>query len=193
MQLMKQVHIVVDGYVQKVGFREFVLKETFGRGISGYVKNLDDGKVEIIAEGSEDELQGLISRINITRYPISVTEILVSWEEATGEFRKFEIFRGDMQEEIFERIDYIVTILHENLDISKENLSVSKQNLSISKENLSVSKETLKNTGTIVDLQKSMLNKQDQMLDLGKETKNEIVGLRKDTGSYLEEEFKEKK
>ena len=40
---------------------------------------------------------------------------------------------------------------------------------------------------------KVTLNKQDQMLDLGKETKNEIVGLRKDTGSYLEEEFKEKK
>ncbi|MDD4128092.1 MAG: acylphosphatase [Methanomicrobium sp.] len=162
---MKRVHIIVDGYVQKVGFREFVLKETFGRGITGYVKNLDTGKVAIIAEGSEDELRALIPRINITRYPVSVTECNVSWEEATGEFRKFEIFRGDMQEEIFERIDYAGTIMHENLDVSKETLSVSKETLdvsketlSVSKETLSISKETLKNTGTIVDLQKSTLD-----------------------------------
>ncbi|MBP2134431.1 acylphosphatase [Methanomicrobium sp. W14] len=130
---MKRIHIIVDGYVQEVGFREFVLKETFGRGITGYVKSLGNGKVEIIAEGSEDELSSLISRINIPRYPVSVTECNVSREKASGEFRKFEILRGDMQDEIFERIDYAGTILHENLDISKENLSVSKEALDISK------------------------------------------------------------
>lgn len=40
-------------------------------------------------------------------------------------------------------------------------------------------------------LQSKMLNKQDQMPDVGRETKDEIVGLRKDTGKYLGDEFKE--
>ena len=94
---MKRTHIIVDGYVQKVGFREYVHKETFDNGISGYVKNLDTGKVEIIAEGREEDLQTLITRINITHYPIAVTECNVTWQKATGEFKKFEIIRGDIQ------------------------------------------------------------------------------------------------
>ena len=160
---MKRALIIVDGYVQKVGFREYVHKETFDNGISGYVKNLDTGKVEIIAEGREEALQTLITRINITHYPIAVTECNVTWQKATGEFKKFEIIRGEIQEEIFERIDYAGTIMHETLDISKKTYQ----------------------------LQNKMLDKQDQMLDIGRETKDEIAGLRKDTGKYLGDEFKD--
>ena len=168
--LMKRTHIIVDGYVQKAGFREYVHKEAFDKGISGYVKNLDTGKVEIIAEGRKEDLQTLIRRINITHYPIAVTECNVTWQEATGGFKKFEIIRGDIQEEIFERMDYAGVIMHETLGVSKETLEVSKMT---------------------PQLQNKMLDKQDQMLDVGKEIKDEITGLRKDTGKYLGDEFKE--
>jgi len=167
---MKRAHIIVDGYVQKNGFREYVHKETFDTGISGYVKNLDTGKVEIIAEGREEALQTLITRINITHYPIAVTECNVTWQEATGEFKKFEIIRGDIQEEIFERIDYAGTIMHETLDISKKTYHLQTK---------------------MLDKQDQMLDKQDQMLDIGRETRDEITGLRKDTGKYLGDEFED--
>ena len=174
---MKRAHIIVDGYVQKVGFREYVHKETFDNGISGYVKNLDTGKVEIIAEGREEDLQTLITRISITHYPIAVTECNVTWQKATGEFKKFEIIRGDIQEEIFERIDYAGTIMHETLDISKKTHQIQNK---------------------MLDKQDQMLDRQDQMLDIGretldvgKETKDEIIGFRKDTGKYLDDEFKD--
>ena len=174
---MKRTHIIVDGYVQKVGFREYVHKETFDNGISGYVKNLDTGKVEIIAEGREEDLQTLITRINITHYPIAVTECNVTWQKATGEFKKFEIIRGDIQEEIFERMDYAGTIMHETLDISKKTYQLQNK---------------------MLDKQDQMLDRQDQMLDIGRktldigrETKDEITGLRKDTGKYLGDEFKD--
>ena len=188
---MKRTHIIVDGYVQKNGFREYVHKETFDNGISGYVKNLDTGKVEIIAEGREEDLQTLITRINITHYPIAVTECNVTWQKATGEFKKFEIIRGDIQEEIFERIDYAGIIMHETLDISKESLGVSK-------ETLDISKETYQLQNKMLDKQDQMLDRQDQMLDIGRktldigrETKDEITGLRKDTGKFLDDEFKD--
>ncbi len=167
---MKRTHIIVDGYVQKVGFREYVHKETFDNGISGYVKNLDTGKIEIIAEGREEALQTLITRINITHYPIAVTECNVTWQKATGEFKKFEIIRGEIQEEMFEWIDYTGTIMHETLDISKKTHQIQNK---------------------MLDKQDQMLDKQDQMLDIGRETKDEITGLRKDTGKYLGDEFKD--
>ena len=174
---MKRTHIIVDGYVQNVGFREYVHKETFDNGISGYVKNLDTGKVEIIAEGREGDLQTLITRINITHYPIAVTECNVTWQKATGEFKKFEIIRRDIQEEIFERIDYAGTIMHETLDISKKTYHLQTK--------------MLDKQDQMLDKQDQMLGKQDQMLDIGRETKDEITGLRTDTGKYLGDEFKD--
>ena len=134
------------------------------------MKNLDTGEVEIVAEGSEKELRALINEINITHYPIAVKSFNIKWQEATGEFTGFEIIRGDIQEEIFERIDYAGTIMHQTLENSE--MSLKKQDQMLEKQD-------------------QMLEKQDQMLQIGIETKEEIVGLRRDTGKYLDDEFKE--
>ncbi len=50
-------HYVVSGRVQGVGFRQFTAEKSRGLKISGWVKNLPDGKVEAEAQGSEDELR----------------------------------------------------------------------------------------------------------------------------------------
>ncbi|MDD4138331.1 MAG: acylphosphatase [Methanoregula sp.] len=76
--------------------------------VSGYVKNLDTGEVEIVVEGSEEDLRALIHEINIVCYPIAVKSFNVKWQEATGDYTTFEIIRGDIQEEIFERIDSVL-------------------------------------------------------------------------------------
>ncbi len=167
---MKRFSAIAAGRVQRVGFREHVYKETFEKDITGYVKNLDTGKVEIVAEGSEEDLRALANAINIIRYPIAVKSFTIKWQEATGEYTSFEIIRGDIQEEIFERIDYAGTIMHQTLENSE--LSLKKQDL-------------------MLDKQDRMLDKQDQMLQVGIETKEEIAALRKDTGKYLDDEFKE--
>ena len=160
---MKRVVATARGRVQRVGYREHVYNETFERDISGYVKNLDTGEVEIVAEGGEQDLRDFISEINIIRRPIAVKSFTVRWEEATGEYATFEITRGDSQEEIAERMDYAGKVLH-SIDMKLD--------------------QSLR-------LQHTMLDKQDQMLQIGIETKEEILGLRKDTGKYLDDEFKE--
>ncbi len=167
---MKRFSAVAAGRVRRVGFREHVYKETFEKDISGYVRNLDAGEVEIVAEGSEKDLRALINEINIIRYPIAVKSFTIQWQEATGEYTSFEIIRGDIQEEIFERIDYAGTIMHQTLENSEQ---------------------SLKKQDHMLDKQERMLDKQDQMLQIGIETKEEIVGLRRDTGKYLDDEFKE--
>jgi acylphosphatase len=49
-------HYLVDGRVQGVGFRRFVQKQAHGLGLVGKVRNLDDGRVEILARGSENNM-----------------------------------------------------------------------------------------------------------------------------------------
>jgi len=160
---MKRFVATARGRVQRVGYREHVYNETFERNISGYVKNLDTGEVEIVAEGSEEDLRDFINEINIIRRPIAVKSFTIRWEEATGEYADFEIIRGEIQEEIFEWLSYAVNLL-QSMD-TKLDLWLDKQD--------------------------QMLDKQDQMLQLGRETKEEIAGLRSDTKKHLEDEFAE--
>ena len=54
---------VVRGRVQGVGFRWFVEREAHILGISGWVRNNADGSVEILAQGTRDQLLGLRSRL----------------------------------------------------------------------------------------------------------------------------------
>ncbi|MBI5207973.1 MAG: acylphosphatase [Candidatus Firestonebacteria bacterium] len=62
---MIHAHIIVSGQVQGVGYRAFVLREAeIIGGISGRVRNMSDGvRVEIIAEGSSDDINTLIERL----------------------------------------------------------------------------------------------------------------------------------
>jgi len=202
---MKRFIAIAKGRVQKVGYRELIYTETFEKDISGYVKNLNTGEVEIVAEGSEPDLVDLISKINIIRYPIAVKSFTLKWEKATGKYSSFDIIRGKIQEEIFERMDYAGTVMHETLEISKSTLEISKTNLQLQHKMLDKQDQMLDKQDQMLDKQDQMLNKQDQMLNkqdqmldkqdqalqIGKEMKEEIVGLRKDTGKYLDEEFLE--
>ena len=209
---MKRFVAIAKGRVQKVGYREHVFNETFGMDISGYVKNLDTGEVEIVAEGKENDLLDLIEKINIIQRPIAVQSFSVKWEEPTGAFGSFEIIRGDIQDETFERMDYAGNILH-NIDrkmdqslklhnmtldkqdqmLGKQDQMLDKQDQMLDKQDQSINLQTvaLDKMDQSLKLHNMTLDKQDQMLEIGRETKEEIVGLRKDTGKYLEDEFRE--
>ena len=174
---MKRFVATARGRVQRVSYREHVYNEAFERDISGYVKNLKNGEVEIVAEGSEKDLQGFINAIDIIQRPIVVKSFTIRWEEATGEYADFEIIRGEIQEEIFERMDYAGNVLHSMdmkfdrmLDKQDQALQVGKETLQVSKETLQIGKETLQ---------------------VARETKEEIVGLRSDTKKHLDDEFAE--
>jgi acylphosphatase len=174
---MKRFVAVAQGRVQRVGYREHVYNETFERNISGYVKNLDTGEVEIVAEGSESDLRDLINEINIIRRPIAVKSFAVRWEEATEEYADFEIIRGDIQEETFERMDYAGNVLH-SMDTKLDRM-LGQQDQMLGKQDQMLGK------------QDQMLGKQDQTLQIARETKEEIVGLRSDTRKHLDDEFGE--
>jgi len=57
---MKQLRIKIEGVVQGVFFRAFVQETAQNLGLKGYVKNMPDGSVEAVAQGSDDRLQKLV-------------------------------------------------------------------------------------------------------------------------------------
>ncbi len=172
---MKRVEIIASGDVQKVGFRDVIQKIGRDLGLSGTVENREPYDVRIVAEGEEDGLKEFIEALKIKRGPIQVRELEVSWAEATGEFPYFKILRGDWQDELGERFDVAVGLLHRSIEIGEENLALGRENLAVSKENLAIGKK--------------MLEKQDTMIERQDETIGEIRAMRSDFQDHMEKRF----
>lgn len=102
---MIRARVIVEGEVQKVGYRDFVQKVARKLGVNGYVENLRDGNVQIVCEAEEPVLNGFLEKINVKRDFIDVEKFqVVERRESTGEFELFEIKYGSLEEELGERM-----------------------------------------------------------------------------------------
>jgi acylphosphatase len=90
---MKQVHIVVSGSVQGVFYRANTRKKAKDLAIKGWVRNLRDGRVEITAEGKEEDLKNLIEWCKKGPKLAFVENIEVEWSDYTGKYEEFSIAR----------------------------------------------------------------------------------------------------
>lgn len=88
---MSRVQILVSGQVQGVLFRQKTKSQAQNLGISGWVKNTDDDRVEIVAEGEKQKLDQLISWCRKGPLFANVSDVSVEWQESTGEFSTFEV------------------------------------------------------------------------------------------------------
>lgn len=82
---------VVYGLVQGVNYRYFVQRNAESLGIVGYVRNLDDGNVEVTAEGDKEKLAQLIAKLEVGPRAARVERMEVEWEEYSGKYRGFDI------------------------------------------------------------------------------------------------------
>lgn len=88
-----RLHAVVDGSVQGVGFRMYVMDHASALGLTGWVRNTYDGLVEVTAEGSRAALEKLLEKLRHGPRSAFVTEVKQDWQLASGEFTGFEIRR----------------------------------------------------------------------------------------------------
>ena len=88
-----RLHAFVSGMVQGVGFRYFVQDAANDVRASGWVRNLRDGRVEVVAEGPLPSLETLLLRLRQGPRAALVDQVDVAWETATGEFERFRLER----------------------------------------------------------------------------------------------------
>jgi len=88
-----RVHLLVSGKVQGVFFRLNTKNKAEELGIFGWVKNLSDGKVEILVEGEKERIEELIKWVKKGPLFAKVKELEVEQREFKGEFNFFEIKR----------------------------------------------------------------------------------------------------
>lgn len=86
-----RAEIIVNGLVQGVGFRYFVVRNARNLGLTGYTKNLYTGEVLTIAEGAKYKLEELFNLIKIGPLSADVRNATITWSEAKGEFKTFEV------------------------------------------------------------------------------------------------------
>ncbi|MBI4372698.1 MAG: acylphosphatase [Candidatus Omnitrophica bacterium] len=87
----KQIHLIISGFVQGVFFRSSASDIARSLSLSGYVRNLSNGKVELVAEGDEPSLRRLIEWCKKGPSGARVDDIKVEWKEAANQFERFAI------------------------------------------------------------------------------------------------------
>ncbi|MGB9643373.1 MAG: acylphosphatase [Candidatus Ratteibacteria bacterium] len=88
---MERWHIHIIGQVQGVGFRWYATSIAKELGVCGWVKNLPDGRVEIVAEAEPDVLESFIRKMKKGYLGLNIHYINIDKEKATGEFKEFKI------------------------------------------------------------------------------------------------------
>jgi|TARA_Y100000310_G_scaffold139800_1_gene139146 acylphosphatase len=88
---MRRVRIIVHGSVQGVFFRANTRDIALSLELKGYVKNMRDDTVEIVAEGNEDKIKELIEFCKKGPEAAEVSKVDVEFEKANNEFESFEV------------------------------------------------------------------------------------------------------
>ncbi|HET9606280.1 MAG TPA: acylphosphatase [Nitrospira sp.] len=87
-----RARISVSGRVQGVGYRAFTVRAATERGLVGGVRNCEDGRVELEAEGPQDQIMSLIAALKVGPPASRVTDVRVEWVSATGRHTDFAIW-----------------------------------------------------------------------------------------------------
>lgn len=86
-----RANLVVSGMVQGVGYRFFVERVATRYGLTGWVRNRPDGRVEVEVEGERGLINALIEELKVGPRSAYVAAVTTTWKEYQGEFDDFQI------------------------------------------------------------------------------------------------------
>ena len=84
-----RAHVYVSGRVQGVLFRSETQDEARRQDVTGWVRNLADGRVEAVLEGEKDKVEALVEFCRRGPPGARVSKVDVTWEDYKGQFRSF--------------------------------------------------------------------------------------------------------
>ena len=91
--MTRSLHCFVSGRVQGVFFRGFVQEQARGLGVTGFARNLPDGRVEVLAQGAEHALEQLRSRLAQGPMLARVDSVDAAWTDHQTPYGDFQIIR----------------------------------------------------------------------------------------------------
>lgn len=91
---MVRAHVIVTGRVQGVYYRSYAVDEARALSIRGWVRNTYRGDVEAVFEGERDTVEEMVDWCWRGSPSSRVDDVQVAWEEATGEYERFDVIYG---------------------------------------------------------------------------------------------------
>lgn len=89
--MKKRMLLRITGQVQGVFFRAFTRRSARELGLKGYVRNMPDGSVEVLAEGEQGSLEQLLESCHKGPSGAMVSGVQVTWSKHLGEFSGFDV------------------------------------------------------------------------------------------------------
>ena len=172
---MKKVILYVSGNVQASGYRAKVESIASFLGIKGYVQNLPDGRVKIIAQGEEANLEKLIRDINISNSLINVTNIEQEYTNPSEDYEDFHkvVDKGETDE----RLDIAIGLFKELITVNKDGFDNLRKELG----------DKIDRVGEKVDAVGEKVDAVGEKVDQSKiEITSEIHSMRDDFNTHLE-------
>ena len=87
----RRLHAIVKGQVQGVGYRQYAVRQARALGLTGWVRNLHDRSVEVVAEGPEDRLETFTASLREGPSSAVVWSVDVRYEQVTGHDTAFRV------------------------------------------------------------------------------------------------------
>ncbi len=88
---MLRARLIISGLVHGVGFRSYTRNNAKSLGLKGYVRNLRSGKVEVVIEGYQKQIDDLLDLMHKGPFHSQVEDIQVIWEDPTNAFKDFTV------------------------------------------------------------------------------------------------------
>ena len=91
--MKKAARIIIQGTVQGIFFRQFIKSEADKLGLSGFVRNLDNGDVEMIVEGDNEGIDRMTRICGKGPEHAMIKNVIVEDRNWTGDFKEFKVLR----------------------------------------------------------------------------------------------------
>ncbi len=197
---MRRLTAYISGKVQKTGYRARVISIARDFGLLGYVQNLDDGRVKVVAEGEDYDLESLLAALDIKNTLIRVADIQKEYSAATDEFQGFfKAIAGNGETD--QRLDEAAELLKQLIDVNKDVLKEIKATRVELRDEIKATRVELRDEikATRDDLRTEIGGVRDQVKSSGDllaaridSAKDEIAASIEDIHSDLRDDLKER-
>ena len=189
---MRRLTAFISGTVQKTGYRAKVVNLANFLGLNGFVQNLPDDRVKIVAEGDESALERFLNDLRIKDSLIDVQGIEINYTSAMGDFIRFEKMVADGETD--QRLDKAAELLSDLIVVNKQivaQLIINNEEIKGVREEVKGSREDIRSVyEEVKGVREEVKGSREDIRSVYEEVKGvreEVKGSREDIRSVYEE------